>query len=613
MKSIRLTLIVYFLLLLAGAWAAASWLIYDSAAQNLQAKQGVQRDLLRKEFDERVHQEKENLDDRLSAKASILAHYMQTQLQWEQTRLAQTVSLGLMNESQGHLFLPLWYIETWTWNMMRGPGTPASVSPFIPSVVRHLVTQINVKESDLPREPREGAGPSPAEYFQIDTDVGVSWPSLPADIPPLFKADTFDPNRLIESKFDDVHVATGKTVRRIQLKFSPTRQQFTLPRRRSQPAPQPSPDQARADRPPPSSPWFVIHVALEPVLRDARVANYRADFDKSLSAQDQAAAEELARLRQKLLLIGLGAFSATALGCYFVLGIGLAPLRRLSDAVSRVSPRDFKLPLADNATLGSELAPVADRLRETLDQLRRVFEREKQAAADISHELRTPVASLLATLDVALRKPRTADEYRQTLLDCRAVGGQMRQLVERIMALARIDAGSDHVRIAEIDVGELIGDVATMLNPLAAERGLKLRTQCAESQLCHTDPDKLREILVNLLHNAIQYNRPSGTIDVSADMANGWLNLRVRDSGVGIAAEAREHIFERFYRADPSRNGSGLHAGLGLSIVKGYVALLGGTVSVESELGKGSTFQVRVPTGEAAKSKLPRPTVAAAL
>lgn len=118
---------------------------------------------------------------------------------------------------------------------------------------------------------------------------------------------------------------------------------------------------------------------------------------------------------------------------------------------------------------------------------------------------------------------------------------------------------------------------------------------------------------MNLLHNAIQYNRPGGEIDVSADMANGWLSLRVRDSGVGIAPEAREHIFERFYRADPSRNGSGLHAGLGLSIVKGYAALLGGTVTVESELGKGSTFQVRVPTGEAAKSKPARPTVAAAL
>jgi signal transduction histidine kinase len=613
MKSIRLSLIVYFLLLLAGAWAVASWFVYDSAAQNLQAKQSVQRDLLQKEFDERVHQEKENLDDRLSNKASIVAHYMWTQIQWEQARITATVSLGFMNEMQGHLFGPLFLMQTVT---NRPPGGGYLVpSPFKAADIRKLETKINVQETNLPREPRDVAGPVPGEYFQIDTDVGVSWPTPTADTPALFKADTFDPNRLIESKYDDVTLPNGKTVRRIQLKFSPTRQQFTLPRRRGQPnPPQQAPtDQPRGDRPPPSSPWFVIHVALEPILRDARIANYRVDLEKSLSTQQQAAANELATLRWRLLLIGLGAFSATALGCYLVLGIGLAPLRRLSDAVSRVSPRDFKLPLADNATLGTELAPIADRLRETLDQLRRVFEREKQAAADISHELRTPVASLLATLDVALRKPRTADEYRQTLVDCRAVGGQMRQLVERIMALARLDAGSDHIRITEIDVGELIGDVATMVNPLAAERGLTLHAHCAENQLCRTDPDKLREILVNLLHNAIQYNRPGGEIDVSADMANGWLNLRVRDSGVGIAPEAREHIFERFYRADPSRNGSGLHAGLGLSIVKGYVALLGGTVTVESELGKGSTFRVRVPTGEAAKSKPARSTIAAAL
>ena len=107
MKSIRVSLIVYFLLLLGCAWAASSWLVYDFAAQNLRAKQDVQRDLLQKEFDERCHQEKEILDDRLAAKASVVAHYMQTQIQWEQARLSQSVSLGLMSESQGHLLAPL--------------------------------------------------------------------------------------------------------------------------------------------------------------------------------------------------------------------------------------------------------------------------------------------------------------------------------------------------------------------------------------------------------------------------------------------------------------------------------------------------------------------------
>jgi signal transduction histidine kinase len=404
---------------------------------------------------------------------------------------------------------------------------------------------------------------------------------------------------------DDVVLPTGKTVRRIQLKFSPTRQQFTLPRRRGTNTPVQPPEPNRTERPlpPPTPPWFVIHCALEPSQRDAHIAGFRADLEKSLADEERAAADELASLRQKLLLIGLGAFSATALGGYLLLGFGLAPLRRLSDAVSRVSPRDFKLPLVDDASLGAELAPVADRLRETLDQLRRAFEREKQAAADISHELRTPVASLLAMLDVALRKPRTADEYRQTLIDCRAVGSQMRHLVERLMALARLDAGCDLVRPSEFDVAELVGEVATMVKPLAGARGITLHTACPGELVWTTDPDKLREILVNLLHNAVQYNRPGGSIDLIAAAENGWLDLRVRDTGIGIDPALSQRIFERFYRADPSRNDSGLHAGLGLSIVKGYVELLGGTTTVESQAGKGSTFRVRVPAGAKPRSE----------
>jgi signal transduction histidine kinase len=594
MKSIRVSLIVYFLALLGVAWAAVSWFAYDSATQNLRAKQDANRDLLKKEYDERCHQEKEHLDDRLLAKASIVAHYMQTQIQWEQTALARTVLLGITSEGQAHLSALLWMYQSST---ARYPGTP-----FIPTVTRKLVTQIKIKDNELPSEPREGDGPFPAEYFQIDSDVGVPWPPVPPGGHALFKPDTFDPNRLIESKLDDVVMPSGKTVRRLQLKFSPTRQQFSLPRRRGPSTNASTSDSTRPERPPvqPGAPWFVIHCALEPIQRDNRIAALKLEYGQLLADQDEMAHNELARLRRTLLLIGLGAFSATALGGYLLVGFGLSPLKRLSEAVSQVSPRDFKLPLNDDSMLGTELAPVADHLRQTLEQLRSAFEREKQAAADISHELRTPVASLLAMLDVALRKPRTADEYRQTLVECRAVGGQMRQLVERLMALARLDAGSDHVRPTEFDIGELVGEVTTMVKPLAGERGVDLRVNCPEDVTWKTDPDKLREILVNLLHNAIQYNRPNGSIDVTAATENGWLDLRVRDTGIGIDAKTSERIFERFYRADPSRNESGLHAGLGLSIVKGYVRLLGGTISVESQAGKGSTFLVRLPKNLAA-------------
>ena len=127
-----------------------------------------------------------------------------------------------------------------------------------------------------------------------------------------------------------------------------------------------------------------------------------------------------------------------------------------------------------------------------------------------------------------------------------------------------------------------------------------MRVHCPKPVIWTTDPDKLREVLVNLLHNAVQYNRQDGSIDVSAQSADGWLDVQVHDTGPGIPKDSFGHIFERFYRADPSRHASELHAGLGLSIVKGYVGLLGGTITVDSQVGQGSTFRVRLPNATAA-------------
>jgi signal transduction histidine kinase len=145
-------------------------------------------------------------------------------------------------------------------------------------------------------------------------------------------------------------------------------------------------------------------------------------------------------------------------------------------------------------------------------------------------------------------------------------------------------------------VVQLAEQCAALVRPLAEARGLQLRVHGGDGASLLADPDKLREVITNLLHNAIQYNRPQGSIDVSVARENGHLHVEVRDTGIGIRAEARQHIFERFYRADAARGGEdGLHAGLGLAIVKGYVDLMGGTIHVESTEGQGSTFHLELP------------------
>jgi signal transduction histidine kinase len=342
----------------------------------------------------------------------------------------------------------------------------------------------------------------------------------------------------------------------------------------------------------------VLHVFVHH-LRPYSDLNVRLAADqKKLNEQRERVREEtraeLSQLQARLVVIGTGTFAALVLGGWFIVARGLAPLRKLSDAVSQVSERDFRLTVVP-AELGHELAPIHARLTQTLTLLQRAFAREKQAVADISHELRTPIAALLATIEVALRKPRTPDQYRGTLEECRLISKQLGQLVERIMTLASLDAGNDHTHVSRTDATELAGGCAAVIRPLAAANNLTVATHFSGDLVLETDTGKLREVLMNLLHNAVEYNKPGGSIDLVARRDGASAVFEVRDTGIGMTDEVREKIFERFYRADPSRHSTGVHAGLGLAIVREYVARLGGAIAVESEPGVGTTFRVTLP------------------
>ncbi|OWK40244.1 sensor histidine kinase [Fimbriiglobus ruber] len=300
-------------------------------------------------------------------------------------------------------------------------------------------------------------------------------------------------------------------------------------------------------------------------------------------------------------------------GGWLLVGRGLAPLHKLSDAVSQVSERDFKLPIG-KAELSRELVPIHDRLTQTLLALRHAFEREKQAVADISHELRTPLAAMLTTLEVSLRKPRQAEQYRATLVECRDIGKQLGRLVERIMTLAQMDAGTDRVRAEAFDASEVAIDCVALIRPLAVGHGLTLTTDIAPAAYAYADPDRVGEVFRNLLHNAVEYNRPAGTIHmtVAVDPAGGGVHCEVRDTGIGMGPEVTAKIFERFYRADPSRHATGIHSGLGLAIVKEYLDRMGGTIAVESQPWVGTTFRVTLPAARVDEDSTPSETSIAA-
>ena len=419
---------------------------------------------------------------------------------------------------------------------------------------------------------------------------------LPASLP--LASSGSEPAADAEARFDDIEVPGLGLCRHVVTATRAGRPLFfgvwLPPPPPATPAALPGPQYRPAFNRPDLILRLVVHIVRPYSELDARLAADQKERDEQLARVRAETQEELAHLRARLVVIGAVTFAALVLGGWFFVARGLSPLRTLSDAVSRVSEKDFRLPVVAG-DLGRELLPIHARITQTLTLLQRAFAREKQSVADISHELRTPIASLLATIDVALRKPRTPEQYRTALEECRLISRQLGQLVERIMTLASLDAGNDHTHVARTDAGELAAGCAAVIRPLAAANALTLTAHAADGVALDTDPGKLREVLMNLLHNAVEYNRPDGTIDLSVRRAGGSAVFEVRDTGIGMTAEVRERIFERFYRADASRHATGVHAGLGLAIVKEYVARLNGTIEVESEPGAGTTFRVTLP------------------
>ncbi len=593
MRSIRLSLTVYFLVLLALALGAASWLAYGTSDETLSQKKVATRKLIEAQYDENCRRERAKLDDQLLTEAQSLARQTQTMLDWPRLRERER-DMGLLALGawpllpNTHLTAPVWIAEAVrSPDRIHGPDAARAPSPFYAELFRITVPEIHF---DTSSSDQLAMLESTAEFFQIDSAWGASYRSKSMG-ERFFPIDpqAFAPDQELSWEWADDSVGPDLPVRRVMLRTSA---RFT------QPMPPHGRSNDRGDHGPrpdfqPRSAIFV-QCAASTTGRDAAVRGFGDDRDRNLASVEAETADSLAGLRNRLLLMGALTFAAAALGCYVLVRLGLAPLRRVSDAVSRVSEKDFRLQV-DQRRMPGELKPIVRRLSETLEMLKRAFEREKQATADISHELRTPLAALLTTTEIALRKPRTEEEYQELFQDCRLNAQQMAQAVERLLALARLDAGVDRLRPQTFDAADLAEQCAALVRPLAEARGLTLAVHRNGPAPVTADPDKLREIVTNLLHNAVEYNRPHGAIDLTVARENGRLEVEVKDTGVGIAAEGKAHLFERFYRADPSRTGDGLHAGLGLAIVKGYVDLMGGDLAVESTEGQGSTFRVRLP------------------
>jgi signal transduction histidine kinase len=272
----------------------------------------------------------------------------------------------------------------------------------------------------------------------------------------------------------------------------------------------------------------------------------------------------------------------------------LRPLRSTAEVIGTIDDRSLDRRI-ETSKLPPELVPMAEKLNSMLERLDTSMKQRRRFLADASHELRTPVAALMTALELGTKRPRDAQTYREILEACLADARHLRRLVEALMAQVKGEAPAEAAAWETIDVRHFVNECAAIVQPLAEVKSIQINATVDQVPPLRTQPTRLRSVLLNLLSNAAEYNRIGGRIEVTAAQNGHWMQFEVRDTGPGISAEHMPHLFEPFFRADEARQASE-HLGLGLFLVHSHVRGLGGDVTVESELGKGTTFRIRIPS-----------------
>jgi two-component system OmpR family sensor kinase len=347
-------------------------------------------------------------------------------------------------------------------------------------------------------------------------------------------------------------------------------------------------------------------VVLLPI-EDIRSQTTVAVLQVSTLASPIISAVQTTRL---VLAIGIAAALLIAAAVMFpLLSAGLRPLVAMEKTSERIAGGTLSLRLEEPPTR-DEIGRFARSFNSMVAQLEAAFKRQKQFVADVSHELRTPLTALGGGLEMLMLGAHRGDAeaaHRLTRGMYREVE-RMQRLVEDLLTLARLDEGRLHVHLEPVPIGPLLVEIAEQARRVAGDRRIEADAP-PEVPPVLADADRLRQVLLNLMDNAIKYTRDNGTVRLIAhEKAPRHVEIQVRDTGVGIPPEALPHVFERFYRADPSRTRAqrgGGGSGLGLSIAKSLIEAQGGVISIASAPDAGTTVTLRFPCVDATQASAP--------
>lgn len=312
---------------------------------------------------------------------------------------------------------------------------------------------------------------------------------------------------------------------------------------------------------------------------------------------------DLRFLRWLLLIASAGVMGLSCLISAIIVRQGLGPLHFLSAAISTINEDDLSGRI-EMENLPVEIMPIQERLNDLLSRLEASFNRERRFTADVAHELRTPLAGLRTTLEVALRREREPQQYQATLGNCLGICKAMESTVTNLLTLARLEAQQVTFQKETIKVSKLVNSLWSSFAGRTEKRNVTFENQLSHDVTCVSDSEFLTLVFTNLLDNAVEYVNENGRIWITGKPTNEYIEISLANTGCQLGEEDVSRVFDRFWRSDAARTKKDCRCGIGLALVQRIALALGGEAKAEIVDKQVFTIRLRLPTALSNSSPL---------
>jgi len=304
--------------------------------------------------------------------------------------------------------------------------------------------------------------------------------------------------------------------------------------------------------------------------------------------------EQLRFLSWLLLIASAAIITLSFLIAAVIVRNGLRPLNSIASEIATITEDNLTTRITAEG-VPAEVVPIRNRLNELMSRLEASFNRERQFNADVAHELRTPLAGIRSTIEVTLARTRDAAEYQEALSSCLEISNDMQSMVGNLLALARLDARQTSFHVEPVKIAEAVDACWNSCSDKALDREITFDNRIDSETKIETDRQNLSIILSNVLDNAAEYADKGGQIWATACRKNDAVEISISNTGCQLTAEQASHVFDAFWRSDSSRTATGVHCGLGLTLVQRLVKILGGRAIAQLQPVEIFTIQLTLP------------------